>query len=550
METKITLKKAEKRLAEITTEVSNAEQKLQELIQSQETKINHLLEEQQNIFVKKQNDVLMRIQSAIQDQKQAVSEIVQRNLEDDIAVVDSMIEESGAITSIYTVLTEEQIQAYEPFNRTSIASEEELETAIRKLTKMSNKLSKQINYSSLFSLIQKVKAPIEEEEKEGQKYLAYLLILFVTVSMMIFASSALLFVYTLLGIYSYVQSRKIANVLNLYDSIIQYCENDTLKEKKESVSDFISESTDSFFYEVEKEYTDIVKSKKFKANEKEITALKNALKSEIENAKTNVLQLKEEYSLCQKEVSRIQSELEKQEQEKLKNLEEIEKFYLDYSKVHWEKKLLENIYLGRGKKNEPILLPIEKDNTLYLSNESNDLFDFARLFILQMLMHVNPDYLIQIVLDYKYMGGNLQPFLALPNRCLSLFMEQDKITEKITSMQEEIFARNSNILKSVNSIEDFNNLMATYNATGESYVFVHIFGLQTLNDTLKHFLRNGPKVGYFFNIYLTMEEFKALHSEEIMENIENYYLLHTIQNLGVFPEKRLKMVVASYLEKQ
>lgn len=550
METKITLKKAEKRLADITTEVSNAEQKLQELIQSQEAKINNLLEEQQNIFAKKQNDVLMRIQSAIQEQKQAVSEIVERNLEDDITAVDNMIEESGAITSIYAVLTEEQIQAYEPFDRTSIASEEELERAIRRLAKMSAKLSKQINYSSLFSLIQKVKAPIDEEGNEGQKYLAYLLILFVTVSMMIFASSALLFIYTLLGIYSYVQSRKIANVLNLYDSIIQYCENDTLKEKKESVSDFISESTDSFFYEVENEYSDIVKSKKFKADEKELTALKNALKSEIENAKTNVLQLKEEYSLCQKEVSRIQAELEKQEQEKLKNLEEIEKFYLDYSKVHWEKKLLENIYLGRGKKNEPTLLPIEKDNTLYLSDESNNLFDFARLFILQMLMHVNPDYLIQIVLDYKYMGGNLQPFLALPNRCLSLFMEQDKITEKITSMQEEIFARNSNILKSVNSIEDFNNLMATYNATGESYVFVHIFGLQTLNDTLKHFLRNGPKVGYFFNIYLTMEEFKALHSEEIMENIENYYLLHTIQNLGVFPEKRLKMVVTSYLEKQ
>lgn len=550
METKITLKKAEKRLAEITVEVSNAEQKLQELIQSQEAKINNLLEEQQNIFAKKQNDVLMRIQSAIQEQKQAVSEIVERNLEDDIAAVDNMIEESGAITSIYAVLTEEQIQAYEPFDRTSITSEEELEIAIRRLAKMSAKLSKQINYSSLFSLIQKVKAPIDEEGNEGQKYLAYLLILFVTVSMMIFASSALLFIYTLLGIYSYVQSRKIANVLNLYDSIIQYCENDTLKEKKESVSDFISESTDSFFYEVENEYSDIVKSKKFKADEKELTALKNALKSEIENAKTNVLQLKEEYSLCQKEVSRIQAELEKQEQEKLKNLEEIEKFYLDYSKVHWEKKLLENIYLGRGKKNEPTLLPIEKDNTLYLSDESNNLFDFARLFILQMLMHVNPDYLIQIVLDYKYMGGNLQPFLALPNRCLSLFMEQDKITEKITSMQEEIFARNSNILKSVNSIEDFNNLMATYNATGESYVFVHIFGLQTLNDTLKHFLRNGPKVGYFFNIYLTMEEFKALHSEEIMENIENYYLLHTIQNLGVFPEKRLKMVVTSYLEKQ
>lgn len=550
METKITLKKAQKRLADVTTEVSSAEQSLQQLIQSQEGRINSMLREQQNAFSKKQNYVLSRIQDAIQQQKQEVTKIVERNLEEDIAAVDSMIEESGAINSIYTVLTEQQIQAYEPFNRTPISDEEDLERAVRKLTRMSSKLTKQINYVSLFSLIRKIKAPIEEEGNEGKKYLTYLLILAITVAMMIFASSILLSVYTFLGIYSFVQSRKIANVLNLYDSIMQYCESDSLREKKDSINDYITESTDSFFSEVEKEYTDMVTSKKFKANEKEVNSIKNALKTEIENAKANLLKLREEQSICKKEVARIEAELEKQEQDKIKELEELERFYLDYSKVNWEKKLLESIYLGRGKKNEPVLLPIEKGNALYLSNESTDLFELARLFILQMLMHVNPDYLIQIVLDYKYMGGNLQPFLSLPNRCLSLFMEQDKIAEKITSMQEEIFARNSNILKSVNSIEDFNNLMATYNATGESYVFVHLFGLQSINDTLKHFLRNGPKVGYFFHLYLTMDEFKVLNSEEILENIENYYLLHSIPNVGVFPEKRLKMVVASYLEKQ
>lgn len=468
METKITLKKAQKRLADVTTEVSSAEQSLQQLIQSQEGRINNILREQQSAFSNKQNYVISRIQDAIQQQRQEVSKIVERNLEEDIAAVDSMIEESGAINSIYTVLTEQQIQAYEPFNRTPISDEEDLERAVRKLTRMSSKLSKQINYASLFSLIRKIKAPIEEEGNEGKKYLTYLLILVITVVMMIFASSILLSVYTFLGIYSFVQSRKIANVLNLYDSIIQYCESDSLREKKDSINDYITESTDSFFSEVEKEYTDMVTSKKFKANEKEVNSIKNALKTEIENAKANLLKLREEQSICKKEVARIEAELEKQEQDKLKNLEELERFYLDYSKVNWEKKLLENIYLGRGKKNEPVLLPIEKGNALYLSNESTDLFELSRLFILQMLMHVNPDYLIQIVLDYKYMGGNLQPFLSLPNRCLSLFMEQDKIAEKITSMQEEIFARNSNILKSVNSIEDFNNLMATYNATGES----------------------------------------------------------------------------------
>lgn len=550
METKITLKKAQKRLADVTAEVSSAEQNLQQLIQSQEGRINYILQEQQNAFSKKQNDVLSRIQDAIQQQRQEVFKIVERNLEEDIAAVDSMIEESGAINSIYTVLTEQQIQAYEPFNRTPISDEEDLERAIRKLTRMSSKLSKQISYASLFSLIRKIKAPIEEEGNEGKKYLTYLLILAITVVMMIFASSLLLSIYTFLGIYSFVQSRKIANVLNFYDSIIQYCESDSLREKKDSISDYITESTDSFFSEVEKEYTDMVTSKKFKADEKEVNSIKNTLKTEIENAKANLLKLREEQSICKKEVARIEAELEKQEQDKIKELEELERFYLDYSKVNWEKKLLENIYLGCGKKNEPVLLPIEKENTLYLSNESTDLFEFARLFILQMLMHVNPDYLIQIVLDYKYMGGNLQPFLSIPNRCLSMFMEQDKITDKITSMQEEIFARNSNILKSVNSIEDFNNLMATYHATGESYVFVHLFGLQSVNDTLKHFLRNGPKVGYFFHLYLTMDEFKALNSEEMLENIENYYLLHSIPNVGVFPEKRLKMVVASYLEKQ
>lgn len=141
METKITLKKAQKRLADVTAEVSSAEQNLQQLIQSQEGRINYILQEQQNAFSKKQNDVLSRIQDAIQQQRQEVFKIVERNLEEDIAAVDSMIEESGAINSIYTVLTEQQIQAYEPFNRTPISDEEDLERAVRKLTRMSSKLS-------------------------------------------------------------------------------------------------------------------------------------------------------------------------------------------------------------------------------------------------------------------------------------------------------------------------------------------------------------------------------------------------------------------------
>ncbi len=549
METKVTLIKAQKRLTNITNEVAAAEQNLDFLIQSKNGKIDDVLHRQQMAFADKQNRVIVRVQEAIIAKKRDISMLVNTNLNNNIQDVDNMMEESGMIDKIYSVLTDEQIQAYEPFNNYCISSDDELNDKIEQLTTLSSKLSKQINYTPLFRMIQKINISNSEKDSDGKKYLTYIFILFITVLMMVFASSILILIYFILGIYSFIQAHKIAKVLNLYDAVMQYCENDIMKEKKESVNDYISKSTDSFFTDVEEEYISIIKEKKFKKNDKEIAQLSDSIKSEIENAKMNLLCLRKELAECKKEVARIESELEAQEQDKLKKLDQIKNFYLDYTKVNWEKKLLENIYLGQNKKNEALLLPVTKDNTLYLAEKSDDLFELARLFILQMLMHVNPDYLVQIALDYKYMGGNLQPFLALPNRSLSIFMENDKINEKIESMQEDIFSRNSNILKSVASIEDFNNLMSTYNATGESYVFVHIFGLQSITDVMSHFLRNGPKVGYYFNLYMTMEEYKSLNSEDILDSIQNYYLLHNVQNLGVFPEKRLKMVVASYLEK-
>ena len=168
METKVTLIKAQKRLTNITNEVAAAEQNLDFLIQSKNGKIDDVLHRQQMAFADKQNRVIVRVQEAIIAKKRDISMLVNTNLNNNIQDVDNMMEESGMIDKIYSVLTDEQIQAYEPFNNYCISSDDELNDKIEQLTTLSSKLSKQINYTPLFRMIQKINISNSEKDSDGK----------------------------------------------------------------------------------------------------------------------------------------------------------------------------------------------------------------------------------------------------------------------------------------------------------------------------------------------------------------------------------------------
>ena len=48
--------------------------------------------------------------------------------------------------------------------------------------------------------------------------------------------------------------------------------------------------------------------------------------------------------------------------------------------------------------------------------------------------------------------------------------------------------------------------MASFDAPGENFVVVHVFGLSAFNSQLISNMRNGGRVGFFFKFYLTVEE--------------------------------------------
>lgn len=145
-------------------------------------------------------------------------------------------------------------------------------------------------------------------------------------------------------------------------------------------------------------------------------------------------------------------------------------------------------------------------NSFYYSKTISQLQQFWQLAIYQTMLRMPPDYCGQVVLDYKYMGSNLMQFSKVSQSLLNICVDQDAIGNKIERMQEDLQGRVGNILRSCESIEQFNEMMKSYGSAGEAYVIVHICGLRAIDETLKMFLRNGPKVGYFFKLYATVEE--------------------------------------------
>lgn len=163
-----------------------------------------------------------------------------------------------------------------------------------------------------------------------------------------------------------------------------------------------------------------------------------------------------------------------------------------------------------------------KGNSLYIADSVDSLHDFAKLVVLQMILHVHPEFASQVIIDYKYMGGGLVPYKKLPTNVCELCTEPEKITSKIASIDIDIRARCTSILQSCESIEEFNKLMESYDSSGESYVILYFWGLANISSELRTFLRNGPKVGYYTKIFLTREEFLNIGVDFPFQDILDY----------------------------
>lgn len=272
---------------------------------------------------------------------------------------------------------------------------------------------------------------------------------------------------------------------------------------------------------VKQEYQTNISGRVFTHDERKIEEIRQSIKRQIEVLSQKVSNLQVELDSKKSEAADLIGKLEEYNKAQEERAKTAQKEFLET--VDWKYEWLQNIFLDITKDNRIIGCKWSPCNSIFYSNSFSTLQTFWQLAIYQGMLHMHPDFAGQVVLDYKYMGSNLMQFSAVKSSLFSLLFEKEDINAEIERIKSDIRARCANILKSCENLEAFNKLMATYDSTGEAYVIVHICGLQSVTENLLNFLRNGPKVGYLFKIYLTLEELVSIGGDFPLSDFQEIY---------------------------
>lgn len=363
------------------------------------------------------------------------------------------------------------------------------------------------NFSgSVFTTLSDILNQAADQPQVGMKVALFVVI---GVGAMLFFSPFLfLTLFTALGVGSALQGIHVRQALRKLYSVKLYLNNaydeDIFRENKEE----IMHSVDDFLEEARQSYTDIVSQMQFQFDESILADLDK--QADVERKRlTSAKDLKNQELIAkQKELESLIAQLEKLEEEEKKRAEVARKTFM--GDVTWKKEWLDHIFLEVTPSNKVKVMPFSKGNSLYYSKDVDALKTLSRLIVFQCMIHMHPNLVSEYVLDYKYNGGELIQFVSVPDRIIKIAYTDDDIEKNSNSINNDIRARTNNILGSCQSIEEYNKLMAEYGSSGEYYVLVHVFGLEGMSAVLQSNIRNGPRVGYFYKFYLTVEELQAL----------------------------------------
>lgn len=347
-------------------------------------------------------------------------------------------------------------------------------------------------------------------------------------------------VFAGLGLASAVQGLHVQHILRQLFSIKLFLNNaydeDIFAADKADIMDMV----DDFLANAEQEYSEAVEGRVFTFDEAQLEDVKKKYNLEEMRLRSQLDLQNQAYGAKQEELARIIQRIDELTEQEKKYAEIARKKFL--GTVEWKKEWLQNIFLEVTAENKVKVMPYAQGNTLYYSKDPDNLKKLSRLVVFQAMIQMHPDYCCNFVLDYKYNGGELIQFVTAPERIVKICYSEEDLTKQTEFINNEIRARTNNILGSCESIEDFNALMAEYNASGEYYVVVHIFGCTALPSQLLNNIRNGPRVGYFFKFYWTVDEMKDIADVLPLDAMTEFY--EVLEN----PIPRMPAVVRRAIE--
>lgn len=324
-----------------------------------------------------------------------------------------------------------------------------------------------------------------------------------------------------LGIVSAVQGARVKGLLRKLYSVklflnTSYDEDIFAKNKGDimrEVDDFLEDAKYDYFHAID-ELQYVYDESKDAALDKQALIERKQLEQSRDLANTNLQTLKSE-------LATILEQIEELEEAEKKKAEMARHEYLET--IKWDRTWMEHVFIDVSPENRLVMMPFAKGNSCYYSKDLEGLKAFSRIVVFQAMLRMHPEYASQVILDFKYMGGELTQFITLNGKDVKLCMSEDDLRTQQELITQEIRSRTKNILSSSATLDEFNALMASYNSTGEYYAIVHIFGLDQISSTMLNWFRNGPRVGYLFKFYWTVEEMQRIKDDLPISDIQDFY---------------------------
>lgn len=340
------------------------------------------------------------------------------------------------------------------------------------------------------------------------------------VGITIFQPFLALGLYTFVGIFSAVHGKYISGILRQLFSVKEFLNDEYDEDIFQQDKGDIMDGVDEFLDGVQQDYLEEIDTREFEQPVKEINQLVSRSQKDIQAIDNEIVVKMQNINGMKAQAADKLAEYEKAVEDRKQAAANARKKFL--GTFEWKSEWLNTIFLDVNSEDKIVGCQWTQQNTLFIAKGIESLQIFSQLAIFQNVLHVHPSYAGQVVIDYKYMGGNLLPFSRLPACVIDICVEPEKIEKKMSSLNVDVRARCNNILQSCASIEDFNKLMETYDVTGETYVTLHLFGLSSLTAEQRMILKNGPKVGYFTKIYTTLDELQGIAKDFPFGDVPEY----------------------------
>ncbi len=472
-------------------------------------------------YQKKRESKVARINSAVAKKRDDASKLIDTFTELEPTEFAGKVEIQELEDHLAEVYPDQMILNYVCMNPIDITSDEEAYRIYSSIEAGIMSTSKGGKFSgAIFNGLTNMLNVITDKPNVGSKILIAIPLLYAV--FLIFAPFLLLTAFAVMGITSAIHGFAIKSLLRKLYSVKLYLnasyDEDIFRQDKDDVMCQVDA-----FLDAAKEYAlNALNEDEFHYDESIDRQLEH--KADIERKRLEQSRELNNSQLEQvkEELAKLVEQIDALNEEEAKRAQTAKKEFL--GTVKWERKWIDYLFVDVTNENKVMMLPFVKANSCYFSKDAEALKAFSRLVTFQCMLRMHPEYASQVVLDYKYMGGELTQYLSLEaNACIKMCFTEEDTKKQQELITNDIRARTKNILASSASLDDFNELMKTYNANGEYYVITHIFGLTSINTDMLNWFRNGPRVGYIFKFYWTVQEMQNLKDNLPLEDIKDFY---------------------------